>query len=208
MLPEQMHSNKGVVVALSGPSGVGKGTVISKVQEIAPRIKHSVSVTTRIPRNKETDGIDYYFTTNAHFEEMIEKNEILEYDVYCDHYYGTPKAPLIKYMEDGVDVIMDITVPGSISVMEHFPEAVSVFLLPPSFTELKRRLLCRGTETEEVQRRRLEKAVSEIKKAKMFDYVLINDDIEKTAERILAIIEAEHFRYKRLKGIEDVVIDS
>ncbi len=206
MLPSQIHEEKGVVIALSGPSGVGKGTVITKVREIAPHMRHSVSITTRPPRSGEVEGIDYYFTTNARFEEMIARGEILEHDIYCDHYYGTPKAPLIQCIEQGQDVIMDITVPGSIAVMERFPEAVSVFLLPPSFQELKRRLVCRGTESHEIQEKRLENAVLEIKKAKLFEYILVNDDLEKTAQRILAIAEAERYRYKRLKGIEDAVL--
>ncbi len=206
MLPSQIHKTKGVVITLSGPSGVGKGTIISKVMELSSDIKHSVSVTTRKPRKGEIDGVDYYFTDNASFEKMIHEEEILEYDKYCNYYYGTPKAPLIKCIENGVDVIMDITVPGSLSVMEKFPEAVGVFLLPPSFTELKSRLLKRGTESEEVQKMRLEKAYNEIAMTEKFDYVLVNDNIEETAKSIIAITKAEKYKYKRLKGIEEAVI--
>lgn len=206
MIPSQIHAAKGLVIALSGPSGVGKGSVISKVREIAPRIKHSVSVTTRAPREDENDGIDYYFRTNEQFEKMIADNEILEYDIYCDFYYGTLCAPLFESVERGEDIIMDITVPGSLAVMKRFPDAVSIFLLPPSFHELERRLVARGTESEETRIKRLEKAIVEIRKAKLFDYVLINDDLDKTAARILAIAEAERHRYKRLEGIEEAVI--
>lgn len=208
MLPSQVHKIKGIVVTLSGPSGVGKGTVISKILELSSDITHSVSVTTRKPRRGEVDGVDYYFTDNAKFEEMIKSDEILEYDKYCDYYYGTPKAPLIEFMDRGIDVIMDITVPGSLSVMEKFPEAVSIFLLPPSLTELKRRLLKRGTESEEIQKKRLEKACNEIAMTEKFEYVLVNENIEETAKSIIAITKAEKFRYKRLKGIEDAVISN
>ena len=206
MLPSQIHKIKGVVITLSGPSGVGKGTVIAKVMELCPDMQHSVSVTTRPPRPGETDGVQYYFTDNGRFEQMIVRGEILEYDNYCGNYYGTPRAPLLECIEKGVDVIMDITVPGSLSVMENFPEAVSVFLLPPSFTELKRRLLNRGTESEEVQRKRLEKASCEIAMTGRFEYVLVNDDLTLTARRILAIAEAEKHRYKRLQGIEEALL--
>ncbi len=208
MLPSQIYAEKGVVIALSGPSGVGKGTVIGKLLEIAPEIRHSVSVTTRAPRAGETEGVDYYFRTKAEFEDLLAKEEILEHDRYCDHYYGTPKAPLIRAVDQGLSVILDITVPGSLAVMESFPEAVSIFLLPPSFQELKRRLSARGTESREVQEKRLENAILEIRKAKLFDYVLVNDDLLLTARRILAIAEAERYRYKRLHGIEDAVLSS
>lgn len=208
MLPSQIHRKKGVVITLSGPSGVGKGTVISKIMELYPEIKHSVSVTTRKPREGEKDGVNYFFTGKREFEKMIKENEILEYDIYCENYYGTPKAPLIESMNEGTDVIMDITVPGSLSVIEKFPEAVSIFLLPPSFTELKRRLFKRGTETSEVQEMRLEKAYKEIGMTHKFEYVLVNDDLEETARSILAIAKAEKYRYKRLKGIENAVINS
>lgn len=207
MLPSQIHKIKGVVITLSGPSGVGKGTVISKVMQLSPAMKHSISVTTRPPRPGERDGVQYYFTDVRSFEEMIARGDILEYDMYCGNYYGTPKAPLLESIDKGEDVIMDITVPGSLSVMDSFPEAVSIFLLPPSFTELKRRLLHRGTESEDVQQKRLEKAYCEIEMTGRFEYVLVNDNLELTARRILAIAEAEKHRYKRLKGIEKALIE-
>ncbi len=206
MQPSAFRKDRGIVITLSGPSGVGKGTVIGKVLEICPAMRHSVSVTTRPPRPGETDGVQYYFTDPGTFRDKLARGEILEHDIYCGNYYGTPKAPLIECIENGADIILDITVPGSLAVMENFPEAVSVFLLPPSFAELRRRLLGRGTESVDVQKKRLEKAVSEMSMASRFEYVLINDDLQRTAEAILAIAEAEKHRYARLRGIEDELV--
>jgi guanylate kinase len=198
---------KGTVITLSGPSGVGKGTVISKLMEKNPELMHSVSVTTRAPRAGEQNGVDYHFVAKNVFEMMIKNDEVLEYDIYCDHYYGTLKAPLTDCVEKGIDIIMDITVPGSISVMESFPESTSIFLLPPSYSELKRRLQNRGTETPQALEKRLRRAISEIGKAQLFDYLLVNDDLEETTESILAIIKVERLRYKRMKGIENKVME-
>ncbi|MDD2393329.1 MAG: guanylate kinase [Eubacteriales bacterium] len=206
MRPSEIHKVKGILITLSGPSGVGKGTVISRLMELSPEIKHSVSVTTRPPRPGEIDGVQYYFTDKEHFENMINEGEILEYDSYCGHYYGTPRKPIVDAVENGDVTILDITVPGSLSVISNFPEAVSIFLLPPSFSELIRRLESRGTESPEVMQKRLAKAYHEIEMTQNFDYVLVNDDLDQTAGRILAISEAEKHRYKRLKGIEEALL--
>ena len=206
MLPSEIHKRKGIVITLSGPSGVGKGTIISYLNKLCPEIRHSISVTTRSPRPGERDGIQYFFTDRESFEEMIAAGDILEYDEYCGNYYGTPKKPLIEAVENGEDTILDITVPGSLSVMKSFPDAVSIFLLPPSFSELKRRLESRGTESPDIMQKRLEKAYNEIEMTKMFDYVLVNDDLDLTAGRILSIAEAEKHRYRRLKGIEEALL--
>lgn len=206
MGPNCTHPRKGVVAAVSGPSGVGKGTVIAKLQELAPGILHSVSVTTRPQRTGETEGVDYYFRTRAEFEGMLARGEILEHDTYCGSYYGTPRAPLLAAIEEGRDVVMDITVPGSLAVLDCFPEAVSIFLLPPSFTELRRRLIGRGTEDSALIERRLATAVDELGKTSLFEYVVVNEEIECSARAILDILSAERYRYKRVEGIETTIL--
>jgi guanylate kinase len=208
MLPGDIYKKNGIVIALSGPSGVGKGTIIDEVKKLRPGLKHSISYTTRQPRPGETDGVQYHFTDVRNFERMISEGDILEYDTYCGNYYGTPKAPLLECIDKGRDVILDITVPGSLAVMKNFPEAVTVFLLPPSFSELKSRLVKRGTESPGSLKNRLSKARNEVKMTEKFDYVLVNDDLKTTAERILLIIEAEKHRYKRLKGIERALLEN
>ncbi len=197
---------RGLVICVSGPSGAGKGTIIHRVLELAPDMVHSVSVTTRQPRTGETDGVEYHFRSVKEFREMLERGDILEYDCYCDNYYGTPRANLDDYVGRGIDVLMDITVPGSLSVMKNYPDAVTLFLLPPSFTELNRRLLKRGTENHETLERRLSIARDEIGKTNRFQYVVINDDIEAAARSVLAITEAEHCRYERLQGLEENIL--
>ncbi len=197
---------KGLVFCVSGPSGVGKGTIIAELRKITPSIIHSISVTTRQPRPGEMDGIHYYFRTPEEFEHMMAQGEILEHDCYCGNYYGTPRKPLIEATEQGRDVVMDVTVPGSLAVMENFPDAITLFLLPPSFTELRRRLTKRGTEAQEVVEKRLQKARDEIKKARLFQYVVVNDDIQITARKILSIAEAERCRYERMAGVEKLIM--
>ena len=197
---------RGLIVCVSGPSGVGKGTMIKKIREIDPCIAHSVSVTTRSPRPGETEGVSYYFRSHEQFAEMLASGEILEHDVYCGNEYGTPKTPLAGMVERGVDVVMDITVPGSLSVMENYPEVITVFLMPPTYSELRRRLMKRGTENEAVMEQRMKKARDEIRQCRLFQYVVVNDDLDIAARRILGIIEAERCRYSYVKGIEEQVL--
>ncbi len=202
------HTSRGILICVSGPSGVGKGTVIRRLRALEPGLLHSVSATTRPIRPGESDGISYHFVTRARFEEMIETGEVLEYDEYCGNYYGTPAAPLEEAISRGTDVVMDVTVPGSLAVLERMPDAVSVFLLPPSFEELRNRLLRRGTERPEEMAKRLEKARSELGKASLFDYVVTNDSVETAAGLIQSIIRAERSRYKRQAGIEETLIQT
>ncbi|MBN1775118.1 MAG: guanylate kinase [Clostridiales bacterium] len=198
---------KGLLVSVSGPSGVGKGTVIQRVRDRIPDIAHSVSVTSRERREREIEGVSYFFRTKEEFQRMLANDEILEYDIYLNHYYGTPIAPLIELINAGRDVLFDLTVCGSLALKEKFPEAVTIFLLPPSMSDLRDRLVRRGTECIEVIERRLLEASVEIPKADLFDYAVINDDLERASDRIIAIIEAEKYRYIRQIGIEDRILN-
>jgi len=197
---------KGLLVSVSGPSGVGKGSVIDKVRGKIPDIAHSVSITTRPMRAGETEGISYFFRTEAQFMDMMAKGEILEHDIYLNNYYGTPLKPLLSLINQGRDVLFDLTVSGSLALMEHYPEAVTIFLLPPTLSELRRRLECRKTECSEVIEKRLLEASVEIPKADLFNYAVINDDLDKAADRIIAIIEAEKHKYVRQIGIEERIL--
>lgn len=197
---------KGLLICVSGPSGVGKGTVIAAAKQMNRNLIHSVSVTTRSPREGEIEGVSYYFRSEENFEALLAAGEILEHDVYCGHYYGTPLRPIQDKLQVGIDIVMDVTVPGSLTTLGNYPEAVSIFLLPPSLTELRRRLVGRGTETPEVVEKRMSKAISEIGKAHHFKYILVNHDVQVTAQSILNIIDAEKHRAELMQGIEEVIL--
>ena len=192
----------GLIVSLSGPSGVGKGTILAKVREHLPESRSSVSVTTRSPREGEEEGVAYFFRTKEQFKKMLSDGEIIEYDEYVGNFYGTPAGPLKEMSASGSDVLLDLTIAGSLALKEKFEEAVTIFILPPSYEELESRLKGRGTETEDVVARRLAEAKGEILRANEFDYVVVNDDIDEAARKVEAIIEAEKARYERNKGIE------
>lgn len=200
-------ARKGLLIAVSGPSGVGKGTVIARIRELLPNIAHSVSVTSRDKRDYEIEGESYFFKTDEEFTEMMRKGEILEHDIYLNHYYGTPIKPLLEMVQSGKDVLFDLTVSGSLALKEYCPDAVTIFLLPPSMTELKNRLSRRGTESAEVVDKRLLEASVEIPKADLFDYAIINDEVDLATERIISIIKAERFRYFRQAGIENRILE-
>ena len=195
-----MSDLRGLIVAVSGPSGVGKGTVLARVEELLEQanpgsVGHSISVTTRAPRGEEKDGVEYYFRTKEEFEQMIKDGKIVEYDKYVDNYYGTPAEPLAEMVGKGQDVLFDITIEGSLALNRKFDDdTVTIFILPPSMEELENRLRGRGTETEEKIQKRLEQAKSEIRRAGEFEYIITNDDIEKAARDILAIITAEKLK--------------
>ena len=198
--------SNGLIVSISGPSGVGKGTVIGKLREMLPDCRHSISVTSRDPRGEEKDGVEYYFRTREEFEKLIAEGEIIEYDQYVGNYYGTPLTPLITMSGKGQDVLLDLTVAGSLALKEKFEETVTIFLLPPSLKELRSRLTGRGTESEELVDKRMAQAKKEIANAPKFDYVVTNETIEQAAEEIAAIMLAERGRYKRRSETVDKLL--
>ena len=206
-----MSERRGLIVAVSGPSGVGKGTVLARVEELMEQaepgsVGHSISVTTRAPRGREQDGVEYYFRTKEEFEQMIADGRIVEYDKYVDNYYGTPSEPLEKMLEKGQDVLFDITIEGSLALDRKFgDDAATIFILPPSMAELEKRLRGRGTEDDEKIRLRLEQARREIARAGEFEYIITNDDLEKAAGDILAIIKSEKLKASRnINAIKEI----
>lgn len=186
-----------IILAISGPSGVGKGTVINALKEKLPELKLSVSATTRQPRPAEIDGVHYHFISKELFEKYIAADEIVEYDCFCDNYYGTPKLMLEQELAKGNDLVLDITVKGSLNVKRFFDQTVTIFIAPPDLEELKCRLIQRGTESESVIQQRLAQADKELKACDEFDYVIVNRGIKQTAEAIMAILLVEKIKRAR-----------
>ena len=179
--------SKGRLFVISGASGVGKSTVLKRVMERRKDLTFSVSATTRAPRPGEVDGESYYFVTKEAFEAMIARGEFLEYDAHMDNYYGTPVAQAKEKMERG-SVILDIEPNGAFNVRAVMPDAVLIFIAPPSLEELQRRLVGRGDTSEEQMKLRLERSVWEMEQSKKYDYIVINDQVEACADEILNII--------------------
>lgn len=204
-----MIEEKGILFVLSGPSGVGKGTVRKALFENNINLQYSISATTRNPRSGEINGVDYFFKTREEFEMMIKENKLLEWAEFVGNYYGTPVDYVKETIDSGRDVFLEIEVQGAMQVRNAFPEAVLIFLIPPSLEELKNRIIGRGTETEEIVKGRLDTAKVEIEMMSAYDYVVVNDQVDKACERIEAIVQAEHFRrdrveisYKKLLEVE------
>lgn len=185
---------RGQLIVLSGPSGVGKSTVISELLSERSDIYFSVSFTTRTPRVGEADGVNYHFVTREQFEEMIARNELLEYAEYVHNYYGTSLRLIQEKLEQGIDVLLDIEVQGAAKVKTRCPEAVLIFIVPPSFEELSRRLHGRATDQEEVIQGRLTKAREEYQEIPNYDYLVVNDKVSEAAAEIIAILTAEDCR--------------
>lgn len=198
--------NRGKLFIVSGPSGSGKDTVLKKIFENHPEIKLSVSSITRAMRTGEKEGEKYHFISRAEFEELIKNDELLEHNVYLGNYYGTPKAPVEKMLNEGSDVILEVDVNGAAQVRQKVRDAVSIFIMPPSFEELRRRLSSRGTESKEVVEERLSKALGEIKRAAEYDYIVVNDELNAAADDLLSIILSERLRIDRKKYVINEVL--
>lgn len=182
---------KGKLYVLSGPSGVGKGTVRKALMKDSPDIHYSVSATTRPKRDGETHGTDYFFVSKENFQDMMKNDELLEWAEYCGNYYGTPRAYVEKIMDQGYDVILEIEIQGAEQVKEKFSDGVFVFLAPPSLNELRSRIHKRGTEDEGKINQRLKTAEVEMNKMYDYNYVIVNDLVENAVEKLKAIIIAE-----------------
>jgi guanylate kinase len=192
----------------SGPSGVGKGTVRAEIFKRAGEgLIYSVSMTTRPQRLDETDGYDYYFRTREEFEQKIREGRMLEYAEYVGNYYGTPLDYVNETLDSGQDVLLEIEVQGALQVKEKVPDAVFIFLTPPDLDELHHRLEGRGTDSHEAVEQRMIKAREEIRLMSNYDYAVVNDVVEAAAERVIRIIESEHFRVDRVIGKYEAMLE-
>lgn len=203
-----MKDNKGILIVISGFSGAGKGTL---VRELLRRHSQdyvlSVSMTTRAPRPGERDGVEYFFTDRAHFEETIGRDGLVEYASYCGNYYGTPRAYVEEKLAEGKNVILEIEIQGALKIKKKFPESLLIFVTPPNAEELKRRLEGRGTESQEVIASRLARAAEESEGVEFYDYLVVNDKLEESAEEVHHLVAAARRapvrREEFVKGIRE-----
>ncbi|MCT2538022.1 guanylate kinase [Aquibacillus koreensis] len=193
-----MIDEKGILFILSGPSGVGKGTVRKALFEKDTDLKYSISMTTRTKREGEQEGVDYFYRSKQTFEDMIKNNELLEYAEYVGNYYGTPREYVEATLNEGKDVFLEIEVQGALQVKKNFPEGVFIFLFPPSLEELKNRIVNRGTETEDLVKNRLLAAREEIEMMDAYDYVVVNDKIDTAVSKVQSIVRSEHCKRERV----------
>ena len=185
-------NQQGILVVVSGFSGAGKGTLMKELLKRYDNYALSVSATTRQPREGEKDGEDYFFVNREYFQQMIEEGRLVEYAQYVNHYYGTPRDYVEKKMAEGKDVILEIEIQGALKVKKRFPDALLIFVTPPSAGELRRRLVGRGTETIEVINARLRRAAEEASGMEAYDYLLINDEIDACVEQMHQLITLQH----------------
>lgn len=199
--------NKGRLYIISGPSGCGKDTILAGLFKIFPDLLFSISSITRDKREGEVEGEKYNFIALDKFESMIENDQLLEYNLYIGNYYGTPKEPVIKAIESGKDMVIEVDVNGAANIRKSMPEAVSVFILPPSLKELEKRLIERGTETPEKIAERLSCARREISRATEYDYILINDNIDEAIECFADILRTDKLKADRNFDLVNKILD-
>ena len=190
-------NQKGIIIVVSGFSGAGKGTVMKALTAKYDKYALSISATTRNPRPGEENGREYFFVSNEEFEKLIEENGLIEHAGYVDHYYGTPRKFVEDQLDAGKDVILEIEIQGALQIKEQYPDAVLLFIMPPSAMELKKRLTGRGTETEEVIAQRLKRAKEESVGIEKYDYIVVNDDLDECVEQVHDIISAAHMAPSR-----------
>jgi len=192
-------TEKGLLIVLSGPSGVGKGTVRQAIFSRGEReFIYSISATTRKAREGEVDGKDYFFKEREEFERMIADNELLEYPEYVGNYYGTPIDYVRRTLDTGKDIFLEIEVQGAMQVKERMPEGIFIFLTPPDMTELESRIVNRGTDESPIIKQRMEKAIEELSLMRYYDYAVENDTVENAVQKVLGIIQSEHLKVSRI----------
>lgn len=199
--------NKGALLVVSGPSGVGKGTVCQSFLQAHPEVFFSVSATTRPMREIDTDGVTYHFKTQEEFDAMVAAGEFLEWATFCDNSYGTPKTPVLERLERGISVLLEIDVQGALQVKRNYPDAVLVFILPPSLSTLETRLRRRGTETEETISIRMQQYRREFEQAAAYQYLVVNDALSEAVSDLGAILRAEQLRTERCQQIIEEVFE-
>lgn len=196
-----MEKEKGLLIVLSGPSGVGKGTVRKAIfDDPETDFEYSISMTTRSQRVGEVDGVDYFFKTREEFEKLIKDDAFIEYAEYVGNYYGTPVQYVRDTMDAGKDVFLEIEVQGARQVRKKFPEALFIFLAPPTLEHLEQRLIGRGTESQEVIQNRINEARKEVEMMNLYDYVVINDEVMEAKQKVQTIVEAEHLKRERIEA--------
>lgn len=193
---------RGQLYVVSGPSGCGKDTIVQELLKKNNNIWLSISCTSRLPRPKEKDGVDYFFKTTQEFEEDIKNDEFLEYAKFADNYYGTPKKNINLHLDKGEDVILVIEIQGALKIKELLPDTLFIFILPPSMKELKRRLLGRGTETKEKIDKRFLRAYEEINEVNKYNYVVVNDEVTTAVKKVEAILLSEKCRVDRIEELD------
>ena len=192
-------ADRGLLIVLSGTSGAGKGTICSRLRAEMPNLVYSVSMTTRQPRVGEVEGVNYFFRTKEEFEELLKEDAFIEYAQVYDNYYGTPKEHVMNLLDEGKSVLLEIDIQGAMQVKERYSDAIFIYIVPPSLTELSARLRGRATDAEDVIDKRLSLACSELALAHRYDYIVVNDDLDEACEKTASILRAESCKISRNK---------